>query len=201
MAKTVLQEVTDQMQEMLTKKEKELRAINKKALEAQEQREAAIAALKDATARMDLEAYEEAKREKERTQAAIDMYSARYEQINDQEYISEAESDKAIDRLLEYENELDNNFREAISEPLKVLRQIVADYRKEINETEQTMVTWQQNIHANYSSRGGTIYKETGTDRSKTPIPVHAIAYRGCVEAERLTAYLDREAKLLRDGE
>ena len=196
---TVLEEVKMRMQEMKEKKAGELDAIRQKQAEAQTQKEAAELAIKDATERMDLEAYEEAKQAKHRAQTAIDMYSGRYKQIAAQEYISETESDKVIDSLLEFQKETESRFKADLAEYLRKLAQMAAEYQTTVDGIEQTIVAWTRDIHTNYNSRGTTIYKETGTDRSPYPIPVRQTPYRGCSEAIMLENYLEKAAPLFRE--
>lgn len=197
---TVLQEVKARMQEMQDKKAAELQAIHEKQTEAQTQKEAAELALKEATERMDLDAYEEAKTARRKAQTAIDMYGGRYKQISQQEYISEEESDKVIDGLLDYEKQLAEDFRAAVAEPLKQLAAILEKYRNEVADTERTISAWGANIHANYNTRGTTTFTDpvTGqpTHRSANPVPVHRMGYNGCNEAAQLKDYLDKAAGL-----
>ena len=108
--KNKAQEVQKRIKEMMDKKQGELAQINDKKTEAQTRKEAAELAIQKATEIMDLEAFEEAKQEKHKAQTAIDMYSGRYKQLAAQEYISEAESDRVIDELLPYEQDLGADF-------------------------------------------------------------------------------------------
>ena len=188
---TVLQEVKARMQEMQDKKASELQAIHDRKTEAQTQKEAAELALKEATERMDLEAYEEAKDARRKAQTAIDMYGGRYSQISKQEYISEEESDKVLDSLEAYEVELAAGLKEAMAEPLKQLAKMLQDYKDEVADVERTMKAWESGIHANYRSKG-TVYRETGTNRSPAPIPFHRMPYEGCSEAVQLSEYLKK---------
>ena len=177
------QEVQERINNMQEKKVQDLLNIQIKLDEARTQREAADLAIKEATENMNLEAYEEAVDRKHKAQAAIDMYSGRYKQIEAKEYVAEEESDRVIDSLLAYEEEITAKFEEDIKAPLKTLEKLQADYEQEIEATETTMRTWQRDIHANYNTRGAASFydKETGehTHRSKKPVPVHRGYYEG----------------------
>ena len=191
--KNKVQEVQQRIKEMTEKKQAELEAIAEKKGEAQTRKELAEARLKAATEQMDLEAYEEAKEDIRKAKTAIDMYAGRYKQISQQEYISEEESDKVIDSLLDYEKELDEQFVVDIKEPLERLLEIVRNYKAAIKDTEMTIRSWETNIHANYTSRGlMQRYDEAGqlTDRYKDPHYVHQPFYDGCKEAHQLENYL-----------
>lgn len=189
------QEVLARIKKMQDSKTAELTAIESKQAEARTQLEAARLAIKDATERMDLKAYEKAKEDKRRAQTALDMYSGRYTQIQQQEYISEEDSDKVIASLLEYETQLAADFKQAVAEPLKALASVLQEYDTGVQETERALHIWQQDIHANYIS-AGTIYSETGTNRSPRPVPVHVLPYTGCDEAAQLGDYLKKAGSL-----
>ena len=193
---TVVEEVKARMQEMQQKKAGELETVRQKQQEAQTQKEAAELAIREATDSMDLEAYEEAKTAKRKAQTAIDMYSGKYAQISKQEYISEEDSDKVIDSLLAYEDELAAGFKAAVAEPLKKLDELQRAYFDAVDDVEQTIRAWTGNIHANYRS-AGTIYRETGTNRAPHPVPVRTTPYTGCDEAHRLAQYIKNDKGLL----
>ena len=194
--KNKAQEVQQRIKEMTEKKQTELAQINDKRSEAQVKKEAAELAIKQATEIMDLEAFEAAKQEKHKAQTAIDMYDGRYKQISQQEYISEAESDRVIDGLLDYEAQLEQDFIADLKEPLNKLRSILAAYFDAVRETEITIRTWETTIHANYSTRGAAsrVDPNTGerTDRMEQPVPVHSLPFSGCAEAHILEIYLDK---------
>ena len=187
--KNIAQEVQARIHEMQESKAAQLKEIQDKQTEAQTQKEAAALAMKDATERMDLDAYEEAKQAKHKAQTALDMYSGRYTQIKQQEYISEKESDEVIASLLAYEKQLAEDFKAAASPHLLALKEILQEYKGAVQDTENTINTWHREIHANYLSQT-TTYAETGTNRSPNPIPVHTTPYTGCSEAHRLNEYL-----------
>lgn len=198
---TVLDEVKNRMKEMQDSKAAQLETIRQKQTEARSQIEAAALAMKQATEEMNVDSYEEAKNRKRKAQTALDMYNGRYEQIKQQEYISEAESDSVVDSLLEYEKTLAEDFKAAAAVHLKKLAELLKGYKAAVQDTESTLTSWQRDIHANYNTRGGSTYYDefTGqhTHRSPQPVPVHRFAYTGCAEAGRMEDYLKKEAPLV----
>lgn len=198
-----LQEVKDRMKQMQDSKAAQLAEISQKQEEARSKIEAAALAMKDATERMDVDGYEEAKTAKRKAQTALDMYTGRYNQIKAQEYINEAESDKVVDSLLAYENQLAEDFKAAIAVHLKQLAKLHEEYTAAVQDTENTLTAWQRDIHANYNTRGNGAYYDglTGqhTHRSPSPVPVHRMAYTGCSEAARLGEYLKKDASLCKE--
>ncbi len=193
---TPLQTVQTRIREMQEKKAADLAEIKEKQKEARTQIEAADLAMKEATEALNVEDYETAKANKQKWQTALDMYTERYKQIQQQELISEADSDKIVDSLLFYEEDLAEDFRRAIFPKLQELKKILWDYKDEVERTEKTLRTWETDIHANYNTRGTSTFIDpnTGikTDRSAVPVPIHRTAYNGCKEAEILTTYLQK---------
>lgn len=195
--KNKAQEVKAKIEELTSKKRSELEEIQKKKEEASKQLEAANNAIYAATEKMDLEEFEAAKADKRKARTALDMYTGRYIQIQKQEYITDEESEKVIEELLAYEEELADNFKTATTEAIRVLIDLQENYKKDVAETEQTIIAWTNNIHANYINPG-TVYRETGTNRSPHPIPVHKLPYRGCKESLQLEDYLKNVADIAR---
>lgn len=191
---TALQTAQERIKELQTKKAADLAEISEKQKEARTQIEAADLAMKEATEALNVEEYEKARANKLKWQTALDMYTERYKQIQQQELISEADSDSIVNDLLFYEEDLAENFRRALFPKLQELKTILWDYRDEVEKIENTLHTWETEIHANYTTRGASSFidPDTGirTDRSAVPVPIHRVAYNGCKEAEILATYL-----------
>lgn len=190
---TLTQEVQERIKSMIEKKTAELDQIQKKQGEARTQIEAATLAIKDATERMDLDAYEEAKQAKHKAQTALDMYAGRYNQIKAQEYISEEESDKVIASLLNYENELGADFEAAIVAPIEELKRLLKEYQTATQEIETTLATWTGSIHANYHAYGTTF--SNGTDKDGNPHPIRRGRFEGCGASQRVETFLKNDLK------
>ena len=197
----VLEEVKTRMNEMKNIKAVQLETIRRKQDEARAKIEEAAAEMKQATEELNVDGYEEAKNRKQKARVALEMYSGRYDQIKQQEYISEKDSDEVIDSLHQYEAELAEEFKAAAADPLRKLAEILKEYRAAVADTENTLSAWQRDIHANYNTRGAMTRTDpfTGqrTDRSEEPTPVHRFPFTGCDEAERMDAYLKKEAGIL----
>ncbi len=198
-----LQEVKSRMAEMTQSKLDQLEEIRNKQAEARAKFDAAGNDMKEATERMDLDAYAEARTIKHKAQTALDMYAARYAQIERQEYISEQESDKVIDSLLAYEEQLEEDFKGKASELLKALAAVHAEYMDAVADTEETISLWTSTIHANYNTRGRSHHIDPVTGevhyRNERPEPVHLIPFLGCQEALQMGDYLKSAAKLIEE--
>lgn len=196
--KTPLQEVQEKMAAITKQKGQELAQIEGKLAQAQADVDKAATDMQEATASMNVDAYEEAKARQRKAKTACEMYQARKAQLEDTEhYITEKESDLAISTLLGYEQTLAADFKVKFADALKILDGILFEYDKAVDEVEDTLAEWVTRIHANHIS-STTMWPdpETGemTSRSKNPVPVHATAYTGCPEANSLREYV-RKAK------
>jgi len=179
MAKQNLVEQTNaRIKELVDNKAAELLTIQAKVTDARTQKEAAVLAIKDATEKTDLEAYDKAKAEKKAADSAIEMYSARYKMLEEKDFVTEEESDKTIDSLLAYEEELAAEYEAAIQEPLKALVKLQKEYKEAVQAAERTITKWTSTIHENHRSVGTTY--ANGTNRSEAPVPVHRTPYEGC---------------------
>jgi hypothetical protein len=173
----IVSDTKKRIAEMIETKQNELKLARQKEHDAREEIAAATEEIKTATADMNLQAYEAATALRDKARTAADMYAAKAEQIRQQEYVTEEESDRVIDRLLEHEQELYKTFLDATSGPLEQLKKCCATYWDGIRETEALIQSWTRDIHANYRSEG-TMYAN-GTNRADTPQPVRKVAFTG----------------------
>ena len=185
----LVQEVKDRIKNMQDDKQAQLDEIAKKQTEARASLEDARKRVNEATEVMDLNAYEEAKKDELKAKTALDMYGARFAQIRAQEYISEEESDKVLRSLLDYEKELAAAFREDLTDRMLELKDFYTEYHNEVLDIEHTMKVWQQSIHANYR-HPVTTYAD-GTNRSPVPVPLRVMPYDGCEEAHELIKFVE----------
>lgn len=188
--RNVTKEVQEQITEMVNKKAADLDAIRNKQTEARTRLEAAELAIKAATETMNLDAYEKATAARNKAKIALDMYAGRYLQIQKQEYISEEESDKVIDSLKAYEDQLEEDFKKSLVPLLKKLEDIHTNYTQAVQDTESTIQNWTASIHANYRV-DGALYAN-GTNRNDKPQPVRRLPFTGCGAAETLGKYLEK---------
>ena len=180
--KNTVEMVKDRMVEMLAKRAEEVAKLTEESKKVQAQKEEAEAKLKAATEEIDMDAYETAKADIKKAETALELYSARYSQIKHKEVISEEESDKVIDSLIQYEKDLDAQFMADIEEPLRRLQEINQNYLNTIRDTEITIRNWENNIHANYRNSSG------GRNNYKTF--VHPVTHQGCRFSLKLREFL-----------
>lgn len=194
--KNIMQEVQAKIDAIQEKKRQEVFEVELKMVALNTENEKLLDEKIKAMSNMNMDAYKEIEHKIDENRLALKMYSEKLEQVKKQEYITEQESDAVIDSLLDYEKILEKDFVADIKAPIIELRKILNDYFGAVRETEQTIRTWETQIHANYSTRGATFWtdKETGktTDRSNKPVLVHSIPYDGCGTAISLNEYLNK---------
>lgn len=172
------------------KKADELAAIAQKIKESKEALTAAQAEIKNATERTDLTAYQDAKKKEAEASAAIEMYAARYTQLERREYVTTKDSNATIDALLEYEKDIAYEYMGNIGPAIVTIKKAHDDYMTAVKAAEYTIAEWTGRIHANYRSET-TTYAD-GSNVSKTPVPVRNTPYLGCPESAVVGAFLDK---------
>lgn len=172
------------------KKAADLAAIADKINESNKALAEAKKEKQNATESTDLTAYQDAKKKEAEANAAIEMYAARYTQLERREFVTAKESDATIDALLQYEADIAAEYIEAIAGPIFEIEKAHADYTGAVKAAEGAIADWTHRIHANYRSEH-TTYAD-GSNVSKTPVPVHATPYLGCEESAVVGAFLDK---------
>lgn len=192
---TPLTLVRDKISELRKERQEELELIETMQQKAREDIALAEVHMKEASEALDADKFEQSEADKKKAETALKMYDSREYQIRRKEYLTEQESDAIIDSLLGYEHSLNATLRVEIYEHVPAMRKALEAYTAEVELIERTIVEWTNTIHANYRSRGRSLYTtETGeqTDRSPNPIPVHIGMFVGSPEAIRLSEYLTK---------
>ena len=198
--KTKLQEIEERMTAIKDKETKELQELEAKKREFGAQISSAKSEMDEAAKVLDLKAYEKAKSRYDSSKTAFDMYAQRLSQFKEQGYVSEAENEEVISEILTYEAAISEDFKSDIMEPLRRLREIEAAYFAEVEHAEIVLTKWQE-IYPNYKVQNCQWKDpETGqmTNRSKTPVPIHATPFTGCSEAQLLHMGLSQMKDLAR---
>ena len=187
--KNIAKETLTKIENMKSEKARELAVIFDKGREAESLAEKAEKDLRDAYERLDLAAYEKAKNEKATAETAAEMYGLRGRQLEEREFLTEAESDATIDALKGYEEELAFEFKKAIEEPIRKLSELQKHYAEAVTEAELAIKRWTSEIHQNYRSEN-TTYKD-GTNRSPVPVPVRRLPYEGSSLSRKIGTFLN----------
>ena len=190
MGKNIVTVTQERIAELKAHKAGELARITGELEKASQDYEAACKELQNATENTDFKAFGEAKKKQLEAKNKKDMYSQRYDQLKKRELISEEESDKVIDSLLDYEKALAEDYEIKVTKIVEELEAIHTEYRDRVAATENTIKSWTAEVHANYRSNT-TIYKETGTNRAPYPVPVRNIPYVGCKKSESVDKFIE----------
>lgn len=143
----------------------------------------------EATAATDPDSYVTAKERKNRAEYAREMLHTRLNAIEARRTVTEQESDRVIDELLEHERAVFAAYDDAIREPVEVLRTLTAKHRQEVEEIETTVRRWCTVVHPNYRTFGRTRYAN-GSERAPYAVPVHPIPVKGSDNAHAVEGML-----------
>lgn len=187
MKKTTPEEVRDRIQSLTEDRRKELEEIQARIDEEVAKARAAAAAIEKAVDALDVDAHMQAKEAEARAKTAIDMYRARREKISKRKYITEEESNRVIDSLIEYENELAKEYKKELAGILSTLDAATQKYQNAVTDAESTISAWTMTIHANYRNPS-TTYQD-GTHRAPQPQPVR-FSPRECAESNITAKYI-----------
>lgn len=152
---TALEDVKELMADLVEARTAQLEEVQRGIEETRQKLKEVDAAIASATVSTDLQAYEKGTAAKSKLETALSMYTTRLELIRDGEYISEAESDAVVDRLLAYEEQITDRFRADIAGPIETLKNIYNAYAAEFFDIEATLSTWQREIHATITAGAG----------------------------------------------
>lgn len=196
MSKTPLEEVKEKIKDIENKRISDKLEVQGAIAKARADEAEAHKALADAAAMLDAAAYNDAADKEYKAHMLVKMHEEKARQMQEQEDISEEESDKVIDGLLEYSKRLDANFTAAIKEKAEELRKLQDAYTAEAQDVERTINYWCDHIHANYNTRGRTTYSVNGKRSHRSPEPVPVIMRRGpwtgCHASNALNDFLSR---------
>ena len=185
-----IDDVNRKMDEMLKRHRAELQSIDDQKKSALDEIAELQKTMDEAQRNIDAEAYLKASDAVRILATKIEMLDKRRAQHEHKELVTEEESDQMIRSILAYEDEIADQYEKDVKEPIRKLRSINDAYRADVSYCEATIKRWTSNIHPNYRSET-TTYAD-GTNRSSTPVPVHAIPYFGSAISQRISEFLSR---------
>ena len=188
MAKNLLEEINNRMNEMLGQSRAELQTIDDQISSARNEIAEHQKSMDEAQSTIDAEKYLKASDAIRVLKTKIEMLEKRKAQHSEKELVTEEESDRVINSILEYENQIAEEYQKEIKAPINQLRQLTEKYRADVSSAETTIKRWTSNIHANYQNPFTTY--PNGTHRSDTPVPVHNVPYLGSAISIRVTDFL-----------
>ena len=190
----VAKETLDRVSDMMAARDAQLDEITKEMQKIAGKVAACSARMEDATEKCDLSAYKAAKDKSVELQDAYNMYEARRDKLGSRRLVTEDESDRTIDGLLDYESDLLNDYRDKVREEVKTLIEISKEYSAKVNEAESAIKTWTGNIFPNYRMQNGAY--AMGARRDK-PLAVRLVPYTGGELLYRANDFIERVRGLL----
>lgn len=181
------------MEELIESKKAQIEEINSKLEELNAEASGCLKEMDAAASDLDEAAYSCSEAKLERVNSKISMYKARQDQISKSDYISEEESEAAIDCLLDYEKTIADEFEKAITPHLAALAKLHGEYIDEVSLTENTLREWTRQIRQTYYNRNGSTRTVDGkrTNRFDTPQALRLVPYIGCKASGALGTLLD----------
>ena len=180
--------IRNQIDQLIADREREIGEIDQHIAVAKSEKAKGEAALQCAIETTNQKNFDSAKSQIAAAESAIEMYSARREQLINKAFISEEESDKVIDSLLAYKTERDGEFIAAISAELSTISKLVSEYDSAYKAMTNTVRDWESQIHANY--RNPIVSYPAGVTPQRKPVPV-SIPNK-CTAANITAEYLNR---------
>lgn len=154
MKKSILTETKSRLEQITEKKAHELSITDSKLATLRAEMGELEKKQEQAAEDMNLSLYEELSDNIKSHLTAINMFTAKKKSLEKTTNIQPDESDRTIDGLLVYGQELSERFYDDISKPMAILEKIVNDYDADLNELRETISAWQKEIGLPY--RGGT---------------------------------------------
>lgn len=188
MEKNVADIVLKRMETLLANRDLEIKKLEDLRAAAEAEKKNCQKLVEDAKDKMDLCAFQEARKKTQDIQDRIELYSARIGKIKNARMVSEEESDSIIDSLTAYEDDMAAEYELEAGKIIEKLRVMTDGYLGRVNETEKAIKQWTTLIHPNFRSSTTTV---NGSNRMDAPVPVHPIAYRGCGAAISASKFVD----------
>lgn len=200
-------EVQAKMDIIITKKAEDWAEIERRTTAATAALEAAETELQAAADKMDSAKFEAAEKAKADAERQLSMLAVKKQQLVGREYITETESDKYIDSILDHERQLSAAFEADAGALLQQLDALHSAYAKQIAAAEAVLTKWTTEVHQNFRTFGNTQRFDAAagawTDRSDRPVPVRGntyipVKYTGSDAAVAIRLALDNLRKIYR---
>jgi len=180
MDRKIIDDTKREIEELVNKKNAEMDKISDALNKAHAELNIALDEQKKASDEMNAKAYAAACRSVADAESVIGMYEMRRDTLKAQEMISDEDSDKKIDALLQYEKDIEQEYADLVREHIKAINDIYKEYNKNVRDAENVIDDWTRRIHPNYrrpNTKLGDAAILRGDDRK--PWPVHNTYYDG----------------------
>ncbi len=189
MEKDILKNTRDRIAFLLKQKEEAINTDNEALVQLAAQIEEENNAADAAAAANDPAAYRAAKNKISELTSRIEFCRTRLHQYGKMGVVSEKESEETIAALLQYEQDLEAEFRHKAGILFLQLKEVVDAQFLAAQEAETVLNDWTRRIRANYV-RPGAVFASTGTCKNDKPVEIHPFGYFGGQELMRIDALL-----------
>ena len=149
-SKNVLTETKKRLEQIREKRNKETYLVDDKLSKLRDEQAKLQAEQAQASDDMNLGRYSELSEKLSVVNTAINMYETKRTSLTSVIGITSDESDKTIDALISYQDDLGNQFISAIAEPIAKIEKLLANYDAYLADLRSTISTWQAEVNHTY---------------------------------------------------
>lgn len=142
MSKTLIETVNARIDELIATRDAEIEAAEQAVAEAKAAVTAAKNAQDTAIASTDLDAYAAAHKEEERARMAVELYTARLEQLKNKDFLDPEEDERITHEIQAYQKKLQDDASAAIMSHLSQLEKIGKEYYTAQDEANNLYLRW-----------------------------------------------------------
>ena len=153
--KNVLTETKKRLEQMQDKKRRETSVVDDKLAKLRDEQAKLLKEQAQASDDMNLDRYAELSEKLNTISTAVSMYEAKKTSLTSVTDITADESDKTIDALRDYQNDLASQFISDIADPIAKIEKIISDYDADLVDLRNTISVWQAEV--NHPYRGGQV--------------------------------------------
>ncbi len=153
--KNVLTETKKRLEQIRDKKRRETSVVDDKLAKLRDEQAKLLKEQEQASDDMNLDRYAELSEKLNTISTAVSMYEAKKASLTSVTDITADESDKTIDALIAYQDDLARQFLSAIAGPMEQIEKAITDYDIDLVDLRNTIASWQAETRLGY--RGGQI--------------------------------------------
>ena len=154
-SKNVLTETKKKLDQIRAKKKRETSIVDDKLSKLRDEQGKLQKDQDQASDDMNLELYSEISEKLNIISTAVSMYEKKKASLSSITDITADESDKTIDALIDYQNDLACQFLSSLADPMAKIEKILADYDTDLADLRDTITVWQAEVDHPY--RGGQV--------------------------------------------
>lgn len=148
MSKTIFETVNARIDELISQRDTEIAAAEQALAEAKEAVNAAQDAQDAAIASTDLDAYAAAHEDKERAEMAVEVYSARLEQLKARDFLDPEEDKRITNEIVAYQRKLRDDATDKIISLIEEVEKVGREYWDAQGKADKLYDRWFKSVSA-----------------------------------------------------